>query len=372
MKEHLLCIKRKEKIFYLINFTLFHITLHVISWCANYSPPCIITKGTANSSMAQRKYNDSYITFGFTLLNDQGIEKGQCVVCSCVLSNESLRPSKLSHHLNTSHPELKDRNMEYFKSLESNCNSQRLDSNGSFQQTDQKLTEACFVVSQIIARQKKPHDIGEIVIKPSALAIARIVLGEKYEKRLQSIPLSDNTVKRRIALMSEDIEEQIITERKDISLFGLFSVQIDESVDVASVSQLMIFIRYALSTSVKEELLFCSALDTNTKALDVKEKVDYFFNKNGISLKNLYGVWTDGAPAMLGSKSGFRAFVQKKTPNVLFTHCFIHREALASKTLPCGLQDVLKVTIKIVNFVKRALYTHVYSENFAKIWDLSI
>ena len=56
--------------------------------------------------------------------------------------------------------------------------------------------------------------------------------------------------------MSEDIEEQIITEKKDISLCGLFSIQIDESVDVASVSQLMVFIRYAVSTSVKEELLF--------------------------------------------------------------------------------------------------------------------
>ena len=56
--------------------------------------------------------------------------------------------------------------------------------------------------------------------------------------------------------MSEDIKEQIITERKDISLFGLFSIQIDESVDVASVSQLMVFVQYAVSTSVKEELLF--------------------------------------------------------------------------------------------------------------------
>ena len=165
--------------------------------------------------------------------------------------------------------------MEYFKRLESNCKRQRLESTGSFQQTDQKLTEACFVISQIIARQKKPHNIGETVIKPSALAIARIAQGEKYEKRLRSIPLSDNTVKRRIALISEDIKEQIITERKDLSLFGLFFIQIDESVDVASVSQLMVFVRYAVSTSVKEELLFCSALDTNTKASDVMEKVDH-------------------------------------------------------------------------------------------------
>ena len=75
--------------------------------------------------------------------------------------------------------------MEYFKRLKFNCKRQRLVSTGSFQQTDQKLAEASFVVGQIIARQKKPHNIGETVIKPSALAIARIVLGKKYEKRLQ-------------------------------------------------------------------------------------------------------------------------------------------------------------------------------------------
>ena len=34
--------------------------------------------------------------------------------------------------------------------------------------------------------------------------------------------------------MSEDIKEQIVTEIKDKSLFGLFSIQINESVDVAS------------------------------------------------------------------------------------------------------------------------------------------
>ena len=58
--------------------------------------------------------------------------------------------------------------------------------------------------------------------------------------------------------------------------------------------------------------------------------------------------------------------MQKKTPNVLFTYCFIHWEALASKTLPCGLQDVLKVTIKIVNFVK---HSALHSRLFRKLWE---
>ena len=45
--------------------------------------------------MAKRKYNESYIRYVFTSLNDHRTEKGQCVACYCVLSNESFRPSKL-------------------------------------------------------------------------------------------------------------------------------------------------------------------------------------------------------------------------------------------------------------------------------------
>ena len=114
----------------------------------------------------------------------------------------------------------------------------------------------------------------------------------------------------------------------------------------------MVFVRYAVGTSVKEELLFCSALNTSTKASDVLEKDDHFFNEKEISWNNLCIVCTDAAPAMLGSKRGFRALVQSKATGVIFTYCFIHWEALASKTLPRGLQDVLNVTIEIVKFVK--------------------
>ena len=108
--------------------------------------------------------------------------------------------------------------------------------------------------------------------------------------------------------MSEDIKEQITEINK--SVFGLFSIQLDESVDVSSVFQLMVLVRYAVGTSVKEELLFCSALNTSTKTSDVLEKVDHFFNENEISWNNLCGVCTSVAPAMLGPKkwiSGTRA-----------------------------------------------------------------
>ena len=175
--------------------------------------------------------------------------------------------------------------------------------------------------------------------------MTRIVLGDKHDKSLKAIPLFNNTVKRRIAAMSEDIKEQVRTEINK-SVFGLFSIQLDESVDVSSVSQLMVFVRYAVGISVKEELLFCSALNTSTKASDVLEKVDHFFNENEISWNNLCGVYTDGSPAMLGSKSGFRTLVQSKATGVIFTHCFIHREALASKTLPRVCKMCLTLLLK--------------------------
>ena len=130
----------------------------------------------------KRKYDDSYIKFGFTLINDYGVKKGQCAVCYRVLS-------KLSNHLKKNHPELKNKSIEYFRRLESSCKRQRLDKTGNFQQTDQKLTEASFVVSQIIAKQKKVHNIAETVIKSSALAMTRIVLGDKHEKSLNKLSL---------------------------------------------------------------------------------------------------------------------------------------------------------------------------------------
>ena len=80
----------------------------------------------------KRKYDDSYIKFVFTLLNDYGVKKGLCIVCYLVLSNESLRPSKLSNHLKKNHPELKNKSIEYFRRLESSCKHQRLDKTENF------------------------------------------------------------------------------------------------------------------------------------------------------------------------------------------------------------------------------------------------
>ena len=140
---------------------------------------------------------------------------------------------------------------------------------------------------------------------------------------------------------------------------------LDESTDVSACSQLMAFCRYFTNTNIKEEFLFCSASDTNTKAVDVMKKISEFFICENLKWENLCGVCSDGAPSMLGVKSGCQTLVRNLSPKVITVHCMIHRQALASKTLPEPLHNVLKEVIKTVNYVKsRALNTGI----FRKLW----
>ena len=89
---------------------------------------------------------------------------------------------------------------------------------------------------------------------------------------------------------------------------------------------------------IQEEFLFCTTLETTTKAEDILEKLKTFFETHGLQWKNVCGIC---APAMLGSKSGFQAKVKELAPGAKGVHCMIHRYALSCKTLPTPLQDVL-------------------------------
>jgi HEAT repeat protein len=63
-------------------------------------------------------------------------------------------------------------------------------------------------------------------------------------------------------------------------------------------------------------------------------------------------ICTDGAAALTGSKKGFKAKVLEVSSNIMFNHCMIHREALASKKLQSDVKKVLLNGISIINFIK--------------------
>jgi len=61
---------------------------------------------------------------------------------------------------------------------------------------------------------------------------------------------------------------------------------------------------------------------------------------------------------MLGKASGFATLVQKEAPHVSVTHCFLHRYALASNTLPENLKQVLFDSVKIINLIRARALNH--------------
>src|SRR4029434_7694020 len=56
-----------------------------------------------------RKYSEYDLKFAFTYKETDGEELAVCVVCSSVLSNETMKPSKLQRHSKTTHPHLKEK-----------------------------------------------------------------------------------------------------------------------------------------------------------------------------------------------------------------------------------------------------------------------
>ena len=86
-----------------------------------------------------------------------------------------------------------------------------MDASGAFRQKFQTLVEASYAAILIIAKQIKPYTIGETLVKPCALEMAKIALGQKSEKKLRQTFLSNNTVQRRIRDLADDIKQQVIS-----------------------------------------------------------------------------------------------------------------------------------------------------------------
>ena len=63
----------------------------------------------------KRKYDESYVQYGFTSININGEEKPQCVICNKVLANDSMKPTKLKQHLENVHLQHKTKNKSFFE-----------------------------------------------------------------------------------------------------------------------------------------------------------------------------------------------------------------------------------------------------------------
>ncbi|XP_078503770.1 zinc finger BED domain-containing protein 5-like [Lissotriton helveticus] len=252
------------------------------------------------------------------------------------------------------------KSIEFFKNKEQELlKSRKIIRKTATGSVNENALKASYEVSMLIAKAGKPHTIAEELIVPAAKAMVTAMVGEKAAKDLHLEPLSNNTVKKRIDNISDNIKEQLI-ERICKSLH--YSLQVDETTDIANKSHLLCYVRYDFEGNIIEDLLFCRYL-IHTTAEEVFNCFDDFLTSNGIQWSKCIGISTDGTRAMSGRLTGLVARIREINPSVVWHHCCIHRESLATKKIPEELKKVLNESVKIVNFIKaRSLNSRLFEQ----------
>ncbi|XP_072384403.1 protein FAM200A-like [Diabrotica undecimpunctata] len=139
--------------------------------------------------------------------------------------------------------------------------------------------------------------------------------------------------------MALDLKNQLLQKLKGSPFFSL---QCNETTDISKHAQLLFYCRFFDRKRFLEEILFSISLETTTKAIDIFSALEDFSVINELPREKVIGL-------------------KKKNPRITGSHCIIHRQALASQTLPEPHNATLNLAIKIVNHVKfSALNTRLF------------
>lgn len=180
-----------------------------------------------------------------------------------------MKPSLLRRHLETKHPQYVDKPIDFFvrkkKELDSSKKTMK-----TVLATNSEYLRASFLVAYKIAKTGKPYNIAEELILPAAkdMVSCVCVLGDKFSKLLDKIPLSNDTVARRIHEMAHDVENQLAQRLQN----NYYAIQVDESTDISGLPNLLGFIRYVYKNKCEED----------TKGVDIFNTINDFIEKHGM------------------------------------------------------------------------------------------
>ena len=167
--------------------------------------------------------------------------------------------------------------------------------------------------------------------KYSSLVDAVHFMGCDYFKHLHQGENAKYKSKRIIQEFLEVLVWQIQEkQQQELSSSMFYSIMIDESTDVAVLSEMVIYARYVTATkSVKTA--FMKIIDLfNGTADTIETALLKYLESNDLPLTKLIGLGTDGAKVMTGRINGAGARLQRRQPMLTSFHCVCHRLALAA------------------------------------------
>ncbi|CAH2012114.1 unnamed protein product [Acanthoscelides obtectus] len=206
------------------------------------------------------------------------------------------------------HPDKTEKDLKYFQTLKDKFRK-RPTLDRLFASTSQRNDDglrASYNISLLIAKSGKTHTIGENLILPAVVEeVLKTVLHKPATDIIKRIPLSNNTVERRIDEMSSDIESFLCNYlQRPISLYNWTAL-------------LLAYVRFIMNQEIYEELLFARTLITDTEGESIVHVLKDYFIEKAIPLSNIISVATDGAPAMVGRYRGFISYLKQNVSGVL-------------------------------------------------------
>lgn len=302
----------------------------------------------------RRKYQESFIQFGFTWSGSIEDQYPHCLVCATDFAQSSMKASHMRRHLESRHGELMNKPVSYFRNLLAKSNMSTRKSVPPIGNSDEdNALKATYEVSLMIAKSGQVESIDQLIptIMLCTEKIVSTMFGQIRADKLKNIQLSSDIVLKRIAAMAENVKIQMVEAVQSSEWFAL---QIDESTDVVGLNQLLVFVRGIANEEMFEDILFCKPLQVSpVTGEDLFNMINTFFTQNSISWSKCISVATDGAKAMnLVYFDALLKMILQANANIRLVQCCIHRDALLAKSLPFNLSNVLSDAVNMINFIK--------------------
>ncbi len=225
---------------------------------------------------------------------------------------------------------------------------------------NEKITEISYRIAYQISLHGEAYTMGENLIKPILNETITCFFDDQNRECINQIPLSNNTISRRVIDIAKSIENELILRLHSCKYY---SIQMDESTDVSGLAILLVFVRYDFNNSIENNLLLCQELKLKTTGENIFNCINDYISINNIDWNKCVSVCTDGAKSMLGNLSGAVTRIKEVAKNCSGVHCILHRYALVTKKIPESLKNVLDEAVKIINFIKnRPLQTRIFKK----------
>ena len=150
--------------------------------------------------------------------------------------------------------------------------------------------------------------------------------------------MSARSLQWHIDEMAENVRAQQTAGLKDDAVF---SIALDESVDVNDIPRLAVMARYHCDSTVREELCCLKSMPETTKCADIAKALIEHFEERGFNISKVFAVTTDGTPAMVGRQKRAVKLIEEKVGHpIKKLHCIIHQENLCTK---CQIRISMKL-----------------------------